>query len=54
MSTSLNKGGAFGQEISGDTYTINQNWMLYKGNIGPLRYKNCFEVILNENLINWR
>ena len=26
--------------------------MVYKGNIGPLRYKNCFEVILNENLIN--
>ena len=28
--------------------------MVYKGNIGPLRYKNCFEAILNENLINWR
>ena len=25
MSTSLDKGGAFGQETSGDTYTINQN-----------------------------
>ena len=28
--------------------------MLYKCNIGPLRYKNYFEVILYKNLINWR
>ena len=36
------QGGAFDQETDSDTYTLNYKYMLYKCNIGPLRYKNCF------------